>query len=86
VNTFGPDGDPTTVSRNTIDRWVRSNRQRGLDGLRDRPRSDRGKVRGHHDLIEEAVKLGMERHERKVLFSDAPPVDNDPQARLLVQM
>lgn len=61
---IGPDGDPRTVSRNTIDRWVRSYRQRGLDGLRDRPRSDRGKVRGHHDLIEEAVKLRLERPER----------------------
>jgi putative transposase len=61
---LGPDGDPRSVSRNTIDRWVRAYRERGLAGLRNRPRSDLGRVRRHQDLVEEAVRLRLENPER----------------------
>ena len=46
-----PDGEPRTVSRNTLDRRIRSYRQHGLAGLRDRPRSDQGSARRHAELI-----------------------------------
>jgi len=59
-----PDGEPRTVSRNTLDRWIRSYRQHGLAGLRDRPRSDQGSARRHAELIEEAVKLRLEQPAR----------------------
>ncbi len=59
-----PAGQRRGFSRNTLDRWVRAYRAQGLDGLRDRPRSDRGNARRHQDLIEEAVKLRVERPER----------------------
>jgi putative transposase len=60
----GPDGELRTVSRNTLDRWIRAYRERGLAGLRDRPRSDQGSVRRHAELIEEAVKLRLEQPAR----------------------
>lgn len=50
----GPDGQPRPVSRNTLDRWIRSYRQHGLTGLRDGPRSHQGGVRNASALIEEA--------------------------------
>jgi putative transposase len=56
----GPDGQPRPVSRGTLDRWIRAYRQRGLAGLKDRPRSDSGSVRRHPELIEEAVRLRRE--------------------------
>jgi len=59
-----PNGESRTVSRNTLDRWVRSYRQHGLAGLRDRPRSDQGSTRRHAELIEEAVKLRLEQPAR----------------------
>jgi putative transposase len=61
---LNPAGIPCRVSRNTLDRWIRRYRQHGLDGLRDRPRSDQGSSRKHPGLIEEAVKLRLERPER----------------------
>lgn len=60
----GPDGQPRAVSRNTLDRWIRAYRQQGLAGLRDRPRSDKGGVRRHAALIEEAVRLRLEQPAR----------------------
>jgi len=60
----GPDGRPRPVSRNTLDRWIRSYRQHGLAGLRDRPRSDQGGVRNASALIEEAVRLRLEQPAR----------------------
>lgn len=60
----GPDGEPRSVSRNTLDRWARAYRQRGLDGLRDRPRSDAGSVRRFGELVEEAVRLRLEQPAR----------------------
>lgn len=60
----GPDGQPRAVSRNTLDRWIRSYRQHGLAGLRDRPRSDVGGVRHAGALIEEAVRLRLEQPAR----------------------
>jgi len=59
-----PDGEMRTVSRNTLDRWIRSYREHGLAGLRDRPRSDQGSSRRHADLIDEAVKLRLEQPAR----------------------
>ncbi len=61
---LGPDGQPRTLSRNTLDRWIRAYRQQGLGGLRDRPRSDQGGVRRDARLIEEAVKLRLEQPAR----------------------
>jgi putative transposase len=60
----GPDGEPTLVSRNTIDRWIRAYRQHGLAGLADRRRSDSGTVRRRPDLLEEAARLRMEQPAR----------------------
>jgi putative transposase len=40
-----PGGEPRQVSRNTLDRWIRTYRADGLAGLRDRPRSDQGSAR-----------------------------------------
>jgi len=60
----GPDGEPRHISRNTLDRWIRAYRQRGLAGLRDQPRSDTGSSKRHPELIEEAVRLRQERPER----------------------
>jgi len=59
-----PDGQPCTLSRNTLDRWIRAYREHGLSGLRDRPRSDQGSVRRHPELIEEAVRLRLEQPAR----------------------
>ncbi|MDB5066452.1 MAG: transposase [Chloroflexi bacterium] len=52
-----PDGSVIRVSRNTLDRWLRAYRARGLDGLRPGVRSDRGVVRRHPELFEEAAAL-----------------------------
>ena len=45
------------LSRNTLDRWLRACRARGLDGLRPEKRADRGVVRRHPELFEEAAAL-----------------------------
>ena len=55
-----PDGQTVTVSRGTIDRWVRAYRERGLDGLRPARRSDWGAVRRNPALLEEAAALRTE--------------------------
>lgn len=45
-----PDGSWARVSRNTLDRWLRAYRERGLAGLRPETRSDNGAVRRHPEL------------------------------------
>jgi putative transposase len=60
----GPDGEPRRVSRNTLDRWIRSYRQHGLAGLHDRRRADAGAVRRRPDLVEEAARLRLEQPAR----------------------
>lgn len=55
-----PDGEPRQVSRNTLDRWIRSYRAKGLAGLRDRPRADQGTARGNATLLDEAIRLRLE--------------------------
>jgi putative transposase len=59
-----PDGTPCTVSRNTLDRWLRAYRERGLDGLRPGTRVDSGVVRRHPELFEEAAALRLEQPAR----------------------
>lgn len=72
---LGPDGQLRSLSRTTLDRWIRSYRRQGLAGLRDRPRSDRGHPRRHQELIEEAIKLRLEQparsaaHIAEIVFS-----------------
>jgi putative transposase len=61
---LAPDGQPRPVSRNTLDRWIRSYRQHGLAGIRDRPRSDQGGIRNAGAPIEEAVRLRLEQPAR----------------------
>jgi putative transposase len=53
-----------TVSRNTLDRWMRDYRTGRLAGLEPRVRADAGVVRRHPELFEEAAALRMERPER----------------------
>lgn len=55
-----PAGEPRSVSRNTIDRWIRRYRTTGLAGLRDRPRSDHGSARIDPALLDEAIRLRLE--------------------------
>jgi putative transposase len=55
-----PAGEPRQVSRNTLDRWIRSYRAQGLAGLHDRPRADRGSVRASPALLDEAIRLRLE--------------------------
>jgi putative transposase len=55
-----PTGELRSVSRNTLDRWIRRYRAEGLAGLRDRPRSDKGGARLDHALLEEAIRLRLE--------------------------
>jgi putative transposase len=59
-----PDGEWRHYSRETLRRWLRAYQERGLDGLRPRHRGDRGSVREHADLIEEACRLRRELPER----------------------
>lgn len=55
-----PDGSRYRYSRGTLDRWVRTYREQGLDGLRPPPRADLGTVRRHPELLEEACQLRQE--------------------------
>ncbi len=55
-----PDGSRYTYSRGTLDRWVRTYSDQGLDGLRPPPRADLGTVRRHPELLEEARQLRQE--------------------------
>jgi transposase InsO family protein len=55
-----PGGDIRSVSRNTLDRWIRRYRAQGLAGLRDQPRSDVGSARVDPVLLDEAIRLRLE--------------------------
>ena len=55
-----PDGTERRYSRNTIDRWVRSWRTGGLEGLRPHVRADAGVVRRSPELFDEAAALRIE--------------------------
>ena len=55
-----PDGSRRSYTRATLDRWLRAYRALGLDGLRPQPRGDRGLVRHHPELLEEAARLRQE--------------------------
>lgn len=54
------DGNGREYSVATLRRWLRLYQERGLDGLRPQVRRDRGSVRAHPDLIEEACRLRQE--------------------------
>lgn len=55
-----PDGTVREYSLATLRRWLRLYREQGLVGLRPQPRQDRGQVRAHAELIEEACRLRQE--------------------------
>lgn len=55
-----PDGSSRQYTRGTLDRWVRAYREQGLDGLKPQPRVDRGVVRRHPELLEQACQLRQE--------------------------
>lgn len=55
-----PDGTLKEFSRATVDRWIRSYRESGLDGLHPQARSDRGLVRKQPELLAEACALRRE--------------------------
>jgi putative transposase len=59
-----PDGMERTVSRDTLDRWIRAYRARGFQGLHPQPRSDQGAVRRHPELFAEAEALRREQPAR----------------------
>ena len=54
------DGRPCTVSRNTLDRWLRAYRECGLEGLKPTVRADTGAVRRHPELFQLAAALRRE--------------------------
>jgi transposase len=51
----GINGDPATVSADTVLRWYRAYRLEGLAGLEDEPRRDRGRSRALDDAQQEAI-------------------------------
>jgi putative transposase len=55
-----PGGDQGTVSRTTLDRWIRDYRALGLEGLKPSPRRDAGFIRRHPELFDEAAALRQE--------------------------
>lgn len=55
---LGPDGERVRVSRNTLDRWIRSWRAGGFDALRPDPRL--GVPTSPHELLELAAALKRE--------------------------
>ncbi len=59
-----PDGSQRRYSRGTIDRWIRSWRDGGLDALKPDTRADAGAVRAHPELIEEVCRLRLEKPSR----------------------
>lgn len=58
----GLDGDPATVSPDTILRWYRAYRLHGLEGLEDEPRRDRGRSRALDDAAQETLLALLEEH------------------------
>lgn len=53
----GPEETERSVSRTSIDRWLRAYHQDGLAGLGPVPRSDRGRARSAGQWLAEAAKL-----------------------------
>jgi transposase InsO family protein len=62
----GSDGEPLRVSAETIRVWVRRYRKKGLDGLRDKPRPQRGCQALTAEQAELAVRLKREVPERSL--------------------
>jgi len=58
----GMNGDPATVSADTVLRWYRAYRLEGLPGLEDEPRRDRGRSRALDDAQQEAILGLLEEH------------------------
>lgn len=58
----GLDGDPATVSVDTVLRWYRAYRLHGLEGLEDEPRRDRGHSRALDDAAQETLLAVLEEH------------------------
>ena len=61
-----PGGEIRSVSRNTLDRWIRRYRAEGLAGLHDRPRSDEGSARLDPALLDLAIRLRLEQPARTI--------------------
>ncbi len=58
----GLNGDPVTVSADTILRWYRAYRLHGIGGLEDEPRRDRGHSRSLDDPAQETLLELTEEH------------------------
>jgi len=58
----GLEGDPATVSADTVLRWYRAYRLHGLGGLEDEPRRDRGHSRALDDAAQETLLELAEEH------------------------
>lgn len=58
----GLNGDPATVSPDTVLRWYRAYRLHGLEGLQDEPRRDRGHSRALDDGQQETLLALLEEH------------------------
>lgn len=58
----GIDGEPATVSPETVLRWYRAYRFHGLEGLEDEPRRDRGRSRALDDAQQETLLALLEEH------------------------
>jgi putative transposase len=58
----GMNGDPATVSADTVLRWYRAYRLEGLPGLEDEPRRDRGRSRALDDTQQETLLTLLEEH------------------------
>ena len=54
------EGMERAFSRSTLDRWIRSYWEQGLQGLMPTPRADTGALRRHPELFEEAAALRRE--------------------------
>ena len=69
-----PNGVRKRISLSTLRRRVREFRQRRLDGLRRRPRSDRGGARKRRQaMIERAVALKREQPQRNPKMMNTSP-------------
>jgi putative transposase len=58
----GIDGDPASVSSDTVLRWYRAYRLHGLEGLEDELRRDRGRSRALDDAAQETLLALLEEH------------------------
>lgn len=60
----GPDGKPTTVSASTIEKWHRSYKKDGFDGLMPQSRSDEGVSRKLDQDLQSQIRFLKEEHPR----------------------